>query len=538
MRLEQLVALWGDPIGPALDPALRLPRVCTDSRRLQPGDLFVPLTGEQHDGHRFLDQAAEAGALAALIERSRASERPASLPAWFVDDTQLAYQQLARAWRQTLEAPVIAVTGSAGKTTTRELVRAVLAPLGPVLATSGNENNDVGVPLTLLKASSSEAAVVVEMGMRGLGEIERLSRCALPDVVVITNIGTAHIGRLGSREAIAQAKCEITAALSPAGLVVIPAGDPLLEQALGAVWSGRVRRVALIGDDAADGAAASAPSSAGSGSAAVGLHVPAPDLLGQIEGDPGAAGGAWLQLLAGPGAAEGATAPTGTAAPAGSAAPADAAAPAPVASAEGASTGEPFADSSPAAFRVPLPLPGRHNARNLLLALAVALELGVRADQLQALQVEVPGGRSRRLQLGAVQVLDETYNASPEAVLAALDLLAAQPGRRFAALGTMLELGEQSEALHRAVARRAADLKLDGLVIVDGGAMGAAMQEAASGLPRLARVQSPAQAAEALLGWLQPGDQLLLKASRGVALERAIPLLAAQLAGAAGVAPA
>jgi UDP-N-acetylmuramoyl-tripeptide--D-alanyl-D-alanine ligase len=509
MRLEQLVALWGDPIGPALDPAVPLPRVCTDSRRLQPGDLFVPLTGEQHDGHRFLSQAAEAGALAALIARARAAERPASLPAWLVDDTQLAYQQLARAWRQTLAAPVIAVTGSAGKTTTRELVRAVLAPLGPVLATSGNENNDVGVPLTLLKASPSEAAVVVEMGMRGLGEIERLSRCALPDVVVITNIGTAHIGRLGSREAIAQAKCEITAALSPAGLVVIPAGDPLLEQALGAVWSGRVRRVALTGDDAA-----------------VGLPVPAPDLLGQIEGDPGAASGAWLQLLAGPGVAAGAAAPVG------------AAAPTPVASAEGASTGEASTHPSPTEFRVPLPLPGRHNARNLLLALAVALELGVRADQLQALQVEVPGGRSRRLQLGAVQVLDETYNASPEAVLAALDLLAAQPGRRFAALGTMLELGEQSEALHRAVARRAADLQLDGLVIVDGGATGAAMQEAASGLPRLARVQSPAEAAEALLGWLQPGDQLLLKASRGVALERAIPLLAAQLAGAAGVAPA
>lgn len=515
MRLEQLVALWGDPIGPPLDPALPLPRVCTDSRRLQPGDLFVPLTGEQHDGHRFLSQAAEAGALAALIERSRAAERPASLPAWLVDDTQLAYQQLARAWRQTLTAPVIAVTGSAGKTTTRELVRAVLAPLGPVLATSGNENNDVGVPLTLLKASPSEAAVVVEMGMRGLGEIERLSRCALPDVVVITNIGTAHIGRLGSREAIAQAKCEITAALSPAGLVVIPAGDPLLEQALGAVWSGRVRRVALTGDDAA-----------GSGSAAVGPHVPAPDLLGQIEGDPGAAGGAWLQLLAGPGVAEGAAAPNG------------AAALDPVPSAGGASPGEAAAAPSPVAFRVPLPLPGRHNARNLLLALAVALELGVRADQLPVLQVEVPGGRSRRLQLGAVQVLDETYNASPEAVLAALDLLAAQPGRRFAALGTMLELGEQSEALHRAVARRAADLQLDGLVIVDGGDMGAAMQEAASGLTRLARVQSPAEAAEALLAWLQPGDQLLLKASRGVALERAIPLLAAQLAGAAGVVPA
>ena len=322
--------------------------------------------------------------------------------------------------------------------------------------------------------------------MRGLGEIERLSHCARPDVVVITNIGTAHIGRLGSREAIAQAKCEITAALSPAGLVVIPAGDPLLEQALGAVWSGRVRRVALTGDTA-------------------GLHLPAADLLGQIEGDPGAASGAWLQLLAGPGIAEGA------------------AALAPVASAERASTGE--AAASPVAFRVPLPLPGRHNARNLLLALAVALELGVRTDQLQALQVEVPGGRGRRLQLGAVQVLDETYNASPEAVLAALDLLAAQPGRRFAALGTMLELGDRSLALHQQVAERAAALGLDGLVIVDGGAEGEAMLEAARSLPRLARVSEAIEAMDQLRGWLNAGDVVLLKASRGVALERLLPCL-------------
>jgi UDP-N-acetylmuramoyl-tripeptide--D-alanyl-D-alanine ligase len=114
-----------------------------------------------------------------------------------------------------------------------------------VVASSGNENNDVGAPLTLLKAVSTTRALVVEMGMRGLGEIERLSRCAEPDVAEITNIGTAHIGRLGSREAIATAKCEITAALRPDGLVVIPAGDPLLEAALAANWSGRVRRVAL-----------------------------------------------------------------------------------------------------------------------------------------------------------------------------------------------------------------------------------------------------------------------------------------------------
>jgi UDP-N-acetylmuramoyl-tripeptide--D-alanyl-D-alanine ligase len=145
------------------------------------------------------------------------------------------------------------------------------------------------------------------------------------------------------------------------------------------------------------------------------------------------------------------------------------------------------------------------------------------------MEVEVPGGRNRRLQIGGIEVLDETYNASPEAVLAALDLLATQPGRRFAVLGTMLELGDRSLDLHAEVAQRAAALELDGLVIVDGEAEGVAMLREAQSLPKLARVRTPAEALPYLLDWLQPGDQLLLKASRGVALEQLLVLLQAQL---------
>jgi UDP-N-acetylmuramoyl-tripeptide--D-alanyl-D-alanine ligase len=157
--------------------------------------------------------------------------------------------------------------------------------------------------------------------------------------------------------------------------------------------------------------------------------------------------------------------------------------------------------------------------------MAVAGELGLSADALAGLDVEVPGGRNRRLQVGQLTVLDETYNASPEAVLAALELLACEPGRRFAVLGTMLELGEQSESLHRRVAARAAELNLDGLVIVASGVEGRSMEEEAAALPRLQRVESPEQAVEPLRQWLQAGDVVLLKASRGVALERLIPLL-------------
>jgi UDP-N-acetylmuramoyl-tripeptide--D-alanyl-D-alanine ligase len=172
-----------------------------------------------------------------------------------------------------------------------------------------------------------------------------------------------------------------------------------------------------------------------------------------------------------------------------------------------------------------LPLEGRHNARNLLLAVAVARHLGVPLPELALLRVEVPGGRNRRLQQGGLTVLDETYNASPEAVLAALDLLAAQSGRRFAVLGTMLELGESSVDLHRRVAERVVERRLDGLVVVAGGAEAKAMADAAATLPRFALVDSPEQAAAPLAEWLQSGDVVLLKASRGVALERLLPLL-------------
>jgi UDP-N-acetylmuramoyl-tripeptide--D-alanyl-D-alanine ligase len=474
---DQLVELWGEPLGTARTLATEpITAVTTDSRGVLRGALFVALVGERFDGHAFLAAAlGEGGAVAAVAQRNRLT--PAELeslaacsgrPIWLVEDSLAAYQQLGRLWRRGLAAPVVAVTGSAGKTTTRELIRAVLAPLGPVVASSGNENNDVGAPLTLLRAGPDVAAVVVEMGMRGLGEIERLSRCAEPDVAVITNIGTAHIGRLGSREAIGRAKCEITAALKPGGLLVIPAGDPLLEASLGPGWSGRVRRVALA-DELSGFDPACPPADR------VGRWDEATAVLRLEPG--GALPAAW------------------------------------------------------AGSRFELPLPGRHNARNLMLALAVAEELGVLPAALQTLKVELPGGRSRRLTIQGVEVLDETYNASPEAVLAALDLLASpasQPGRRYAVLGTMLELGDRSLELHAEVARRAAALGIDGLVIVDDGPTGAAMAAAAAALPRLVQVGTPAEAAASLRGWLQPGDRLLLKASRGVALERLIPLLAGE----------
>ena len=444
LRYQQLVDLWGEPSGGRLDAKGAVGAICTDTRQLRPGSLFVPLIGERFDAHRFLPEIQALGATATVVDQSSSAPVPADLLHWRVDDTLLAYQQLACLHRRQLSAAVVAVTGSAGKTTTRELIRAALAGLGPVQASAANNNNDVGVPLSLLQANANDRAVVIEMGMRGLGEIARLSRCTEPDIAVITNIGTAHIGRLGSRQAIATAKCEITSALHANGAVIIPAGDPLLDEALEAVWSGRVIRVRLDDDPAADA-----------------------DWIGHLHGG----------------------------------------------------------NLHVAGQSIPLPLEGRHNARNLLLACAVAGELGVPLPSLAQMNVTVPGGRNRRLAIGDLNVLDETYNASPEAVMAALDLLAAAPGRRFAVLGTMLELGENSVALHRSVAAHAAELGLDGLVVVADDPEAAAMQSAAATLEHLAVVDAPEQAAEPLQAWLRSGDTLLLKASRGVQMERLLPLL-------------
>ena len=455
--LQDLARLLDAPVqrrsAPA-DPttlAWTFEHISTDSRALQPGDLFIPLRGERFDGHDFLDAAVSVGVAGALIARDWAGYVPEQLATVVVDDTLSAYQQIALAWRRQLHCPVVAVTGSAGKTTTRELIKACLSPLGAIESSVGNENNDIGVPRTMLRSNSSHAGLVLEMGMRGLGEIHRLSVCAEPDVAVITNIGTAHIGRLGSRAAIAQAKCEITDRLKPSGLLVIPAGDPLLEAEVSRVWSGRVQRVALSDDPLEPG-------------------TPAPDWVAQLQGQ----------------------------------------------SIELASQG----------LKLTNPLEGRHNARNFLLALAAAQELGVTVEQLSELSVSLPGGRSRRLSINGINILDETYNASPEAMLASLELLKQQPGgHRYAVVGTMLELGDQSLSLHRQVGEKAAALELDGLVVVAEEPEASAVMQGAAGLSKLVCVASPEAAAEPLKQWLRPGDHVLLKASRGIALERLIPLL-------------
>ncbi|MCY4359255.1 MAG: UDP-N-acetylmuramoyl-tripeptide--D-alanyl-D-alanine ligase [Cyanobacteria bacterium MAG APA_bin_95] len=430
-------------------PLPRIPGrgINTDSRRLVAGEMFLALRGESFDGHDYLTAAAAREACAAVVNATAAPEHP-PLPLLPVPNTRQAYQDLARAWRRQLGVPLVAVTGSVGKTTTRELIKALLAPLGAIHASQANENNAVGVPRTILAADKTVAALVVEMAMRGPGEIAELSRCAEPDLAVITNIGSAHIGRLGSREAIAAAKCEITTALANTGLVVIPAGDHLLEAGLAARWHGAVHRVALSGDPL--------PS-----------DLPPADQCGQLRGN---------ELLFGE-------------------------------------------------RRWRLPLPGTHQARNLMLALVCAERLGVTPGNRHLAQVRLPGGRSRQLPTGRITIWDETYNASPEAVLATTDMVAEQPGHHFAVLGPMLELGSFALAWHQRIGEHVGRRGFDGLVVVDDGPLGDALVAGAGQTLPVVQVDTPQAALSHVLAWLKPGDHLLLKASRGVALERLVPLL-------------
>ena len=420
--------------------------ITTDTRNLKAGEVFLALRGENFDGHQFVTQALELGAIAAIVDCSWEGES-LNFPIFRVDDTLKAYQAIAHWWRKQFNIPVIAVTGSVGKTTTKELIAAVLATQGKVLKTQLNYNNEVGVPKTLLELSSDHQYAVIEMGMRGPGEIALLSQIAQPTIGLITNVGTAHIGKLGSREAIAQAKCELLAEMPPDSMAILNADNDLLMATAATVWSGKTLTYSLE-----------------SGSLC-------PELLDDctitIDG-----------------------------------------------------------------LKLPLPLPGSHNAVNYLAALAVAKVLGVSWDALTGgLSVELPSGRARRYELSNdIVILDETYNAGLESMLAALRMLAATPGKRhIAVLGTMKELGELSLEFHRQVGAMVKELNLDALFILADFAEAAAMANGAIGLPLIklgdiSQVDARSRMAQDLKDFVKEGDRILFKASHSVELNRVVEI--------------
>ncbi len=458
LTLSDLIDLWGQPEQTTGTFSLSEPlgKVITDTRTMSEGDFFVPLIGDQFDGHMFLAQAFKNGAQGAIVSVYSSMRPPSGGLYWLVEDTLTAYQDLASVYRSKFHIPIVAITGSSGKTTTREMIRSVLKPIGPILSTKENNNNDIGVPQTLLEVRPQHRAVVIEMGMRGQGEIRRLSNCSKPDIAVITNIGTAHIGRLGSKENIAKAKCEITSSLNPNGLVVIPAGDQLLEKTLLESWTGRITRVALW-----EGIKQPVDN-ANNKSCKIDLNSYYDKNNSVLELD---------------------------------------------------------------GYNFNLALKGRHNAQNFLLSLAVAKELDVSWNNLRQVDIKLPFGRSNRILINGIRVLDETYNASPEAVFASLDLLREEPGRHFAVLGTMLELGSYSEKLHRQVLEKSIECSLDGLIFVTQGMEAEILSEYSNSFKRFLVVDDCLQSYNHLKNWLHQGDTLLLKGSRKLMLDRLIDKL-------------
>jgi len=458
---KDLIKLWGVPVNQEkINFDLPIGLISTDTRTLKKGNFFVPLIGNTFDGHDYLEEAFDIGIQAAIVSEKFRGSIPTGLLHWVVPDTLYAYQQIASLHRRNLNLPVVAVTGSVGKTTTRELIRSLLSPLGEIVSSIGNENNDIGVPKTLLRGSQTDAAFVIEMGMRGFGQIERLSQVAEPDIAVITNVGQAHIGILGSRKNIAKAKSEITSSLRPDGVVIIPYGDNLLEKALLEKWSGRVVRVAIEGFSLNWLSCKDEPFT---------FQNIEPDYLSKIDMQN--------NLMS--------------------------------------FEGDEFK----------LPLEGKHNAMNFLMALTVATELGLSIKSLDTLNINMPMGRNRLVDCGKYLVLDETYNSSPESVIASLELLVSKPGRHFAVLGKMLELGPQSISLHQKVLKRAVELGLSGIVFVSCGEESNIIKKTIEKLPNHDVVRTPRDAAMSLLTWLSPGDNILIKGSRKLELEKVLPYL-------------
>jgi len=225
---------------------LNFKNISIDSRTLLKNDLFIAINGKNFDGHSFLPEVLNKGVKSVVIKKGMQRLLPSNFPNWVVNNTTEAFQILALLKRKKLNIPVIAITGSVGKTTTKEMIGGVLNKLGRIKLSHANFNNEIGVGLTILATNTEDKALVLEMGMRGLGQIENLSKYSKPDIAVITNIGTAHIGLLGSKKNITYAKCEISKFLNPKGVVIIPANDLLLEETLREYWKGRVIKVELL----------------------------------------------------------------------------------------------------------------------------------------------------------------------------------------------------------------------------------------------------------------------------------------------------
>ena len=430
------------------DGNVSVSKVSTDSRTVKRGELFVALRGENFDGHEFVPAVAKAGAAGAVVDLAWKGKVPKNFALLRAEDTLVAYQNLAANYRKSLPLKVLAITGSNGKTSTKDFVAAVLGRRFRVTKTEGNFNNHVGLPRTILEATSQDEVGVWEVGMNHPGEIAALAKIAAPDAAIITNIGVAHIEFMGSREAIAAEKGALAESVGPEGTLILNADDPFTENI-----AKRTRaRVVLAGT---------------SGGAVC---------VGEITQS---ANGSEFTIL------------------------------------EGAHR-----------CRAQLPVPGLHMVQNALLAVAAGRAFGLSLEECAAGLATAPLTKARLQikEIQGVQFIDDSYNANPESMKAALQTLVEldADGKRIAVLGEMGELGSESEQGHREVGEVAATLGVDQLIAI--GEMGEMIAQSAqkAGLEKSVAVGSTSEAAELLGEIAEPGDLVLVKGSRTARTERVI----------------
>jgi len=417
---------------------LAISHVSTDSRTIKPGDLFVALCGEHFDAHNFLEQVAKAGAAGALVSRDPPPGLPQTFAILRAADTLVAYQNLAANYRKTLPLKVLGITGSNGKTSTKDFAASILGRSFRVTKTEGNFNNHVGLPRTILEANRDHQFAVWELGMNHPGEIAALASIASPDAGIITNIGIAHIEFMGSREAIAQEKGALAEAIDPGGFVVLNADDDFS----GLIANRTRARVIFAGIE--EGA------------------------IRAIEVQQTAAGCEFTIV------------------------------------------------ESAHRCRAQLPVPGLHMVQNAILAVAAGRAFGVSLEECAAGLVSAPLAKARLQirEIHGVQFIDDSYNANPDSMKAALRTLMEldADGKRIAVLGRMLELGEESERGHREVGEAAATLGIDHLISIGNDTIALAAEQA--GLENSAIAQDASDAAEMLNEIVGPGDLVLIKGSR------------------------
>ncbi len=442
---ELLEAVGGTLLGQA-DLSRTVSQVDTDSRDIHPGSLFIPLVGERFDGHAYLDAALEAGAAGCLTARPWPERREDRFYIQ-VADTEKALGDLARWYKDRFQIPCIGVTGSVGKTTAKDMIAAVLGVKYKVLKTEGNFNNNIGLPLTLLRLDASYQAAVLEMGMDKFGEIDYLSGIVQPDIGVITNIGDAHIEKLGSRENIFRAKCELIPHIRTGGLLILNADDALL-----ATLRGRTP-VDTVFCGKAEGAEYRSQVTGGDGVSHIHCHLTTPRMDREVK----------------------------------------------------------------------IPALGEHMIYPTLIAAAVGEWLGLTPDEIQrGLARFVP----TRMRMNLVQrgenitILDDTYNANPQSMRAAIQVLSdSHSAWKAAVLGDMFELGPYSPALHMEVGEYLGKQGIHCLVAVGDEAKHIAQGAEKSGVERVFYCRTKDEAEKILPEIVKPDSTILVKASRGMKLE-------------------